>query len=251
MPPPLCAQARKFLDFLAAHPQLTRQEVEKEIGSGTGSAERWAATYKEAFRGEEVSIRARFKIAEAKRLEAARRLAAGGSVPDEQPRPTAADDNDPGLERFLALFAELRHRTKAIAQCQVEGFRVELEDVQRAVATDKVYRTRFLALMDRVLVEIEDGQIEKGRKGGVQSALAVLRAKRPDEYGNRLRVTVSGGLQLSAGDRGAVEEAKGGALRKFRQRSSDSAARLPGGAPVEDGDTIEGTVVEELLRGVN
>lgn len=248
---PLCSQARKYLDFLAAHPHLKRQEVEKAIGSGTGSAERWSATYKEEFRGEEAAIRARWRIVEAKRKKAGQQIAAGKTPATDH---LEAAEFDPRLGIFLEHYAALGNRTKALKACREEGVSLQLEEVQAAVTTDAEFRRRFFAVFERVIVEIEDGQIDKGREGKTQSALAVLRAHRPEKYGNRMRITVDGGLQLSLADRSAVEDAKGGAVRKFRQRAAQSAAALPGGRQAEDivdGELVK-AVVEQIDReGIN
>ena len=246
-PPPICPQARKYLDFLAAHPQMSRVEIEKAIGSGVGAVERWSKTYGEEFRVEEQSIRARFRIVEAKRRQAAQVLSSGGALPSASPA-IDGGELDPKLGAFLKHYAALGNRTKAIQSCWAEGVQLQLEDVSAAINSDSDFRRRFFAIFERVIVEIEDGQIDKGREGKTQSALAVLRAHRPEKYGNRMRITVDGGLQLTAGDRQAVEESKGGAVRKFRMRAAKSAASLPGGVTPED--VVEGEVLREIVGAV-
>jgi hypothetical protein len=251
--PPICPQARKYLDFLAAHPHLTRIEAEKAIGSGKGAAERWSKTYGAEFRSEEATIRARWKVAEAKRKHAAKLIAEGKLPAPGQPRPET-DSLDPRLAVFLEHYAALGNRTKALQRCREEGVSLQLEDVQLASRTDPVFHERYAALFERVLVEIEDSQIDKGREGKTQSALAVLKAHKPQKYGNRMKITVEGGLQLSVGDRADVEAKKAGAVRKWRQRAAASAAALPGARQAED--IIDGQLVEQLTdvvarEGVN
>lgn len=251
--PPLSPSARKYLDFLAAHPHMSRKEVQTAIGVGKYAAERWVKTYGEEFRGEEDAIRTRFKIAESKRKHAAKLIAAGKLLPAEQPRPEGIE-LDPKLGIFLEHYAALGNRTKALKACREEGVMLQLEDVQEAIHADAEFRQRFFAVFERVLTEIEDGQIDKGREGKTQSALAVLKAHRPERYGNRMRITVDGRLQLSVGDRQAVEEKKSGAVRKWRQRAAASAAALPGARQPEDivdGQLVEQIVAEVVREGVN
>lgn len=243
--PPLCAQARKYLDFLASHPSLTRKEVEKAIGSGAGSAERWSQAYKEDFRGEEATIRARHKVAESKRRQAADSIRRGEPQAGG-PAPVTAELAGP-LDRFLELYGIYKNRTKALELCRQEGVDVQWDDVARALKTDREFFARFEMLFERVLIEIEDGVINKARDGQSQAAITILKAKRPREYGNKLRVTVDGGLQLGVADRQAVEEVKSGAVARWRDRAAKSAAGMV--QPVVAEDVIEGEFVEEA--GIN
>lgn len=236
-------RARKYLDTYAQHPHLIRRQVEVMLGYGKGFAERWAKVDEE-FGEEERRIRSRWQLAERRRRAAGRAIEENAPMPGGPAQLAEEEPLAPELARFLEVFAEEKgHRTNAIARCQAEGFRIEWEDVERALR-DRRFSTRFHQIFERALVLVEDEQVKKGQKGGVQSALAVLKAHKPALYGNQLKVTVSGGIQLTAGDRGLVEAAKAGPIRRFRERSARSAEALVRSVKPVENDVIEGEYEE-------
>lgn len=236
MAPPLCPQAKKYLEHLARHPELNRQQCEEAIGSGKRSASRWACVYGAAFRAEEEAIRQRYKVAKLHQKRAAEQ--AGIELPE------AGDGDlvDPRLLRFLELYEEKKHRTEAIRACQAEGIELRWADIVDALRWSKTFARRFGQVWDEGLVEVEDEIVKKGRKGVTHAALAVLRAHQPDRYGNKLKVSVEGSVQLTAVDRTKVEAAKQSAIRQFRKNAARTAAQIAGG------EEVVGEVLAEVVR---
>jgi len=242
----LCPQARKYLDFLAAHPDQSRKQIEKAIGSGSGSAMRWSKAYGQDFRGEEETTRARFKIAQLKARQAADALARGKQLPGG-PAPIDSGELELRMARFLDYYSVSLHRTDAIRKCQAEGLDLQWEDVEDEIGRNKDFRRRFFAVFNRGIVETEDQVLARGREGKPQQALAVVKAYKPEKYGNRLKVTVQGGIQLGFGDRAAVEDSKEqGAVRRWQLRAAQSAAALAPRRMAED--VVDAEFVEAAVN---